>query len=472
MIAFSALWVLRQFRVSWAPAAVVSLLYAFLPSRIFKGQGHIFLDTFYQVPLAILVALWVSGESPPLTRDPRQGLWPGLEIRGARAAVALVVCVVVGLTSLYYAYFSMWLLVAGGIGGSVARRSLRNVVSGVLLAALVGATAGALGLPTVRYEAKHGPNSGVVQRVPGEAEVNGMRIAQLLLPIDEHPVPALQRLKERYKRTAPLPGESSVTSLGAVGAVGFLGLIGFLLWGRRAANRRDDEELLTAIASLTLVAVLIGSIGGFGSLFALMISPVFRTYCRINVFISFLSLFALALALDRLWRHHRKVAWFLLPLVLVLGLADQGVLRTHPPGARTKSQYAADAELVAQIERAVPPNAMIYQLPFVRFPEASRVERVDLYDSFEPYLHARSLRWSFGAMHGREGESWIRETARLAPAELVQQTAHAGFAGILVDRLGYADDARGLETALRDQLKQTPIVSSDGRRAFFKLPAL
>ena len=470
IIAFSALAVLRHFRVSWAPAAVVSLLYAFLPSRLIKGQGHIFLDTFYQVPLAILVALWVSGESPPLTREPGPGRWPGLEIRGPRAAAALLICVVVGLASLYYAYFTMWLLVVAAIGGSVARRSLRNVVSGVALAAVVGGTVGVLGLPTVGYEIRHGPNKGVIQRVSGEAEVNGMRVAQLLLPIDDHPLPALRRLKQEYARTAPLPGESSATSLGAVGAVGFLGLLGFLLWSRRAGPRREEDELLTPLASLTLAAVLIGSIGGFGSLFAVLVSPVFRSYCRISVFISFLSLFALALALDRLWRGRRKVAWVVLPAILVLGLWDQGALRMRPADVRTRTRYANDADLVAQIERAVPANAMIYQLPFVPFPEALRVGRVDPYDSLEPYLHARSLRWSFGAMHGREGEPWIQEAARLAPAELVRQTARAGFAGILIDRRGYADDARALEADLMGQVKEAPIVSADGRRAFFKLP--
>ena len=472
LIALSALAVLRHFRVSWAPATVVSVLYAFLPSRLFKNQHHIFLDTFYQVPLAILVALWVHGASPPLTREPRQGPWPGLEIRAGRSLVAAAICVVVGLTSLYYAYFTMWLLVVAGIGGSLARRSLRNVVSGIGLAAVVGAAAGALSLPTLLYQAKHGPNNSVVQRVPGEAEANGMRIAQLVLPIDGHPVPVLRRLKERYARTAPLRGESAATSLGTVGTAGFLALLGLALWGWRRRSGGDEEvedKLVGPLVTLNLAAVLLGTIGGFGSLFALLVSPLFRTYCRLNVFISFLSLFAVALALERLWRRHRRAALFVLPAIAVLGLCDQGCFLIRPRYDQNKIMYASDAALVGQIERAVPPNAMIYQLPFQMFPEASRSQRLDPYDLLEPYLHSRSLRWSFGAINGRDGETWSREMARLAPAELIQKATLAGFAGILIDRLGYADNAVALESALRAHVPQPPVISADGRRAFFRL---
>src|SRR5262245_29335120 len=59
LITLSALAVMRHFRVAYGPAALAAVLYAFLPSRLIKGEGHIFMDVFYQVPLAVLVVLWV-----------------------------------------------------------------------------------------------------------------------------------------------------------------------------------------------------------------------------------------------------------------------------------------------------------------------------------------------------------------------------------------------------------------------------
>src|SRR2546423_10603001 len=66
LVALTSLAVLRHFRVAFGPALVVSVLYAFLPSRVMKGEAHYFLDINYQVPLVVLVALWVFGDDPPL----------------------------------------------------------------------------------------------------------------------------------------------------------------------------------------------------------------------------------------------------------------------------------------------------------------------------------------------------------------------------------------------------------------------
>jgi hypothetical protein len=56
LIALSAFAVLRHFRVACWPALAVSLLYAFLPSRLLIGELHLYLAVFYQVPLAVLLA--------------------------------------------------------------------------------------------------------------------------------------------------------------------------------------------------------------------------------------------------------------------------------------------------------------------------------------------------------------------------------------------------------------------------------
>ena len=57
LIAVSALAVLRQFRIAPVPAFVASLLYAFQPSRLLIGESHFTLAIYYQMPLAILIAL-------------------------------------------------------------------------------------------------------------------------------------------------------------------------------------------------------------------------------------------------------------------------------------------------------------------------------------------------------------------------------------------------------------------------------
>ena len=117
LITMSALAVLRQFRVAYAPALIVSLLFSFLPSRLSLAEVHYFLPIFYEVPLAILVALWVAGDDPPL----------GWRRGRGRTLAAVAICVLIAGTGIYYAFFAGALIALGGIWGRCggARRETR-----------------------------------------------------------------------------------------------------------------------------------------------------------------------------------------------------------------------------------------------------------------------------------------------------------------------------------------------------------
>ena len=463
LIALSALAVFRHFGVSRAAAIAASILYAFLPSRLIKGQAHLFLDTFFEVPLAILLMLWVCGDSPPLVRDRRaESRRLGIDLQSPRSKVALLLAVIVGTTGLYYAFFSACLLIVGGAWAAVLRRSPRNFLAGLTLAAVVALTVGVQDIPTFIYRSKNGVNAEVANRLPGEAEVYGLRISQLVLPINGHRIPYLRNLESRYRASAPMPGEFLSTSLGAVASVGFLILlaIAFLGFGRQA----ERADLWRSLASLNLSAVLLGTVGGFGSLFALLISPQIRTYCRLNVFIAFIALFAVVLLLDRLRRSRPILVAVIAGFVLVLGLLDQTTPAHAEAYSADRARYASDGEMVARIEHAVPAGAMIFELPFRTFPES-----IDDYVLVRPYLHSRSLRWSYPTMRGREGETWARNTAALAPAELLTALRGAGFAGVLIDRDLYPDRGTAIAIALGTILGGHPQVSRDGNLAFFRL---
>jgi phosphoglycerol transferase len=466
LITLSAMAVFRHFRVGYGPAIVGSVLYSFLPSRLIKAQGHLFLDVFYEVPLAILVLLWVCGEDPPLARDRGGGRWPILEISRGRSLAALLICALSASTSLYYSFFAGCLLVAGGVWASVERRSLRNAVSGVALAGAIVIGLGANALPTVIYHLRHGPNAEVGVRNSGEAELYGMKIVQLLLPTDAHRLLPLRQIKDRYNSKAPLLGENGATSLGLVGDVGFLVLLGTVLTGRRA--QRTPDELLRPLSVLNAIAVLLATIGGFGSLFAVLVSPQVRTYCRMNVLIGFFALFAVVILLERLQRRLPRVGGLALPVVLAVGLLDQSTSAAIKPYAATKKEYASDADLVHRIEATVPQGTAIFELPFVGFPEVPPVNNMSSFEPFRPYLHSRSLRWSFPSMRGRPGEAFPRDVSQREPSKMVETLAAVGFGGILINRHGYVDSGAAIEADLRNVLDAKPLTSESGL-VFFSL---
>jgi phosphoglycerol transferase len=466
LITLSAMAVFRHFRIGYGASVVGAILYAFLPSRLLKGEGHIFMDVFYQVPLAILVLLWVCGDDPPVACDVGPRKIP-FEIRRPRSWGSLLICALTASTCLYYAFFTGCLLVAGGIWASVDRRSPRNALSGILLGGAIVVGLAANGLPSIVYHLHHGANHQVAVRKAWEAEGYGMKVAQLLLPSDGHRIPAFRELKDRYSASAPLVGENGATSLGIVGGLGFLLLLGRVLSGRRERSPRED--VWRSLAVLNLMAVLLGTIGGFGSLFAWLVSPQIRTYSRINVLIGFFSLFAVVLVLDRAAGRWPRITAGVLTAVLILGLLDQVAPPSVRPYENTKAAYESDADLVKRIEASVPGGTSVFQLPYVPFPEAAPVNRMGGYDAIRPYLHSSALRWSFPTMIGRDSDTWIRGVSALEPGRIAENVANAGFGGILVDRDGYVGDGLSMQAVLRAALAVEPLVSTDGRLAFFGL---
>jgi hypothetical protein len=467
LIAMAAMAVFRYHRLPFGISLVVSVLYAFLPSRLLKGENHIFMDVFFQVPLAILVVLWVCEERPPLLRD-RAGRWPGLELRNRRSIAALVICVVTACTGLYYAFFTGFLLVAAGAWTSLRRRSPHHLIVGTLLAGVIGAGLAANGLPTMLYRAKHGLNEQVAVRKSFDAELYALKPVELVLPVDGHRLKPLANLKQRYQSGPPHLGEEGA-SLGIMGTLGLLALLSTLLLA--PSRERPRSELFRTLAFLNVMMLILGIVGGLGSLFALLVSPQIRTYARVNVVIGFLALFALGLLLERLRGRRPRLADALTPLVLALGLLDQATLRAVRAYAALKTAYQSDAALVRRIEASVPAGAMIFQLPHVSFPEGMAVQGMGSYDTIRPYLHSHSLRWAQPAMRGRAGDAWLAAVSEQEPPRLLRTLTDAGFEGLLIDRQGYADGGVAIEDAFRRLLGGEPVVGTTGRLVFFDLGA-
>lgn len=284
------------------------------------------------------------------------------------------------------------------------------------------------------------------------------------------------RLNPRRQAYDQLPlsgGEKVASALGAVASAGFLFLIGLLLCRTRARQ----GELMPGLVVFNIAAVLLATIGGFGSLVALLVTPKIRCYNRMSLFIAMFALFAVALLLDRarVWWHNRGYrAWqFQLALVLFTagGLADEIGRKRVPDYAGVKAQFDCDHDFVRQIEEQLPAEAMVYQLPYFPFPESPPLNQLNDYDLFRLYLHSEKLHFSYAAIKGRPTDKWQRELADLPIALQVSRLTERGFRGIAIDRAGYADRAAKIEACLGQLLGQQPLVSADERLSFFSLPA-
>jgi len=217
-------------------------------------------------------------------------------------------------------------------------------------------------------------------------------------------------------------------------------------------------------------------VGCGGSAFSLLITPQLRAYNRICVYIAFFALTAVALGFDWCTRRvggsgvsRHLAAVVVWALVLLGGTWDQTGPRFIPAYQDVRQKFQADAKFFQAIESRLPSGSSVFQLPVVRFPEEPPVHHMLDYDHLRGYLHTRSLRWSYGALKGREGDAWQKSLAGLPAQELARRVALAGFSGIYLNRDGYADDGAAVEKALIEELNVVPVASVDHRLLFFDI---
>ena len=152
-------------------------------------------------------------------------------------------------------------------------------------------------------------------------------------------------------------------------------------------------------------------------------------------------------------------------LVLLVAWYDQ----TAPSDARAEVQAAWDSDeaFFQGMVEDLPDGAPVFELPVVEFPEVPDVFGTGPYDQARGYIHAPSLRWSFGAVRGRH-PAWPADLDQRDGPALVAALRDAGFRAVVVDRLGYADAAAALEARLGSTVAPRG-ESQDGRYTWYDL---
>jgi phosphoglycerol transferase len=470
LVGLSAYLVLRRLTVSGPVAIVCSALYALLPYHFYRGEDHLLLSAYYAVPVGAYLVLMVLGGEPLFARRPGGRL----AYASRTTLVTLVLCAVVALASgsFYYSAFTVVLVVAAALLRAIGGRSLRPLAEGGAVVAAILVLSLASLAPTLAYRARHGTNQQVAHREAFESEIYGLKPAQLVLPDRNHRIGKLASLRQRYDSWSPQTEATVSATLGLVATVGLLWLLAISVLQLASPGRRVAPALDGRAGTAALVALFFAWTGGLATILA-SVYPQIRAWNRLSIFIGFFALLAVGLLLDRglaVLRSRRAgglLAGVALCLVLAVGILDQTSAATIPPYRTVAAEWRNDEGFVRAIDARLPERAMVFQLPYVPFPETPPVNRMIDYDELRGYLHSEDLHWSYGAVKGRNDPN-AALAAEPVPS-LVRDAAAAGFAGIYVDRFGYADQAAKLEGELATALGTKPLVSENGRLAFFEL---
>jgi hypothetical protein len=465
LVALVAFPTLRALRCSWATALVGAVLFSLAPYHFRNGAAHENLAFYVGVPVIVLLCVRVLGadrELPTLAElRHRAGWW--------RLRWLLLGTVLVAITGIYYLAFLLTLLGICAVIGALARRRPGRLAVAALFGAVGLTTAAIANLPTLAFRWSHPPNVlGVPDRATGVSEHYPLRLVELLSPVVGHRFGPFAALADQLYD----PGRQGFDTamLGLAGAIGLVCALVAVLTRAVPRHRPHGWSREARLGIVMLAALLLAMEGGISRALELVGLSGVRAWTRIAVVVTFAALAVFARLLDRArasmyvrGRPLPRLAWTGgLALVLVVATLDQVSPILMPDPQARAATWARDQAFVTALERRLPRDAMVFQLPVVDFPEHGSAHRMSAHDPVkEGYLHSRALRWSAGGVRGRSGE-WQFPLAERSRRKLLRGITALGFDALTLDRWGYADGGDAAVAGF-SQLLGPPIVRRGGR---------
>jgi phosphoglycerol transferase len=429
---------------------LIGLLYAFAPYALYRHVDHFSLAV-YLIPLPATTALLVA-----LNRIPT----------GRLRWILIGGCGLIGLNYIYYAFFSVFFL-ALAAAASYTRFRSKPAVSFAAIGLFVVTLASGLNLlPSMYVWAKEGRPRILREKVPAESEVYGLKIRQLVSPVFESSIKPFRKWTEKEAAAQyPLETENMIDRLGFIATLGFLAILAAPLFGWRA--KRSQGELVFASGQLALGGVLLATIGGFGSLFALLISPDIRGYNRITGFLSFFALLAVGVALDRLLRAAKirslpRAGLAAAVAIALFGLYDQTQALQSLNRAHTSlaPEFHAVENYVQRLEADLPAGSAVYQLPFRTYLNDEGIRRMRPYDHLKLSLVSHHLRWNYPAF-SNEQVDFQEFLMKLPVPDFLQELKARGFRALLIDRNGFADGGTEITASCERLLGHGALAGTD-----------
>ncbi len=426
---FSAFFTARAFGLRPAWAATAAIAFTLLPFHFWR-LPHLFYTNYSAAAVSVWLALRLS--MPPEADSTATKGW-----RKSLGIAAFVLgCVWCGSTGVYYAFFSCIVLASAGVLASFRNgKWFPAKRAGIGLLIIVGVVGLQL-LPTSSFVQENGENERVAKRSLQETDLYGLRLAQLVLPIAGHRVPALARIRAKYEAEAGNINENETATLGVFGV---FGLIAALFIAVAAPFRRKLDWDYELVGVLLLILFLFATVGGLGSIFSLLITPQLRALNRISPFIGLLAVLIASGVMQSIVDRFKigilhPIAAVIAILVIVFDQVPYGMGDHSAKRSATKVRFESDRIFANSIHTSLGSGARVLQLPYIEYPESGAA--IGEYVQFRNNLHAPSLHWTYGAMKGRPEASWLRLISSLPPDLFVRTLNATDFSGVVVDERG------------------------------------
>lgn len=463
--------VCRKVKLNYLFASLCSVLYAFAPYVFWRTGGHFNLILCCFVPFSILLCIWSFDTSD---KDYMK-FQNGFSKKGKNVA-SIIMCFLIANNGIgYYPIFSCYFLGITMLLILLKEKKLSCAVAAIKNIAFIAVFFLINIIPNAISILSGTTHS--TERLVSDAELYGLKLATLFLPLTPTGPAWLQDISSTYYSNTVTQNESNTAFLGLAGIIGFVISLVILLGAEKLREKGKNELVL--MSRLNIFAILLGSVGGFSALIGMFFKFI-RGYNRISIFILFISLITLFIFIqENLWvkiKESGKVFRKVLLLICVSAVCAVSVIGQIPTiGGRDllMEQYSElfydDYEFYQEMERTLGENASVFQLPYIGF-ESSPINNMAPYDHYKGYVHTETLKWSFGSGNGSDPDRWWRNTSSLPAKEMIDTICKAGMSALLINSKAYGSEElerimRGVESIT----EQPPVISEDGVNIYYDL---
>ncbi|MFT5875564.1 MAG: hypothetical protein ACI8WT_004557 [Clostridium sp.] len=463
-------YAIRQFKIQNIISMIGAIVFAFIPFKLMRNWSHFsYGNSLLVIPIAVTLLYWLYEDKELLviTKD---------MFKYKKNILTVLFIVVIGIGEVYFAYFFCFFVAVTTLIMLLNDKDrILNIkkgftmVVGIILTVIINLS------PSIINSLRGLGTTEPPIRSAVETEIYGLKLMHLFLPPNTG-INFLDSAFNKYVSTTIYNNENTTAFLGIFGCIGFfILLIGLLSNG--FFKKREKE--IKFLSKLNIGALLLSSIGGFSFLISEFILSSVRAYNRISVFIAFFSVLALCIVSSMLIEYSNKIIYKRIIIVcigfigfisIIFNGATNSCLTTkNIYGYAKNNEYIYD--FIKEIEGQVSENAMIYEMPYYKFPESPPQNGMSDYSLSLPYVYSNNnLRWSYGLYKGTFGDLWHRATAQLPMQDRIMKLSDVGFEGIYIDSAAYLPtEMQNLLQELNNILEIKPIIGSDNRMYFYSM---
>lgn len=412
-------------------AAAAALLFGFSYYNRHRGLSHYSFTLSYVVPAQLLSA-WLIGSSRQLLKS--RG-WP---------VFCFATAVATGTGSPYFSFGFCQLLVLALIYQACTRRERSNIAVGVVCLTVLAATLLATNYSAVirLCSGEHG----LLERNYASTEIYGLRPIEMLIPPPSHRWAFAAGIGTRYSADTSLKGELFFPYFGIAGIAGLV-VLGFIATSAAIRRRLGLRPSYAALFGWFTVFFMVGGLNG---LLAFTGIDLFRAGNRYSIYLLAIALLALTSWASRRSRHLPGWAATLFALLATaIGLWDQSPRRPFATDRASLARKVSDDQLVAaQLDKQLPRDAAVFQLPVVPFLEQPPVNGMTDYELFRPWLFSKRTSFSYGLLAAEKALRWEKWIAGRPVEEMCEALEKAGYAAIYLNKKAYLDAGVALRTRL------------------------